>query len=936
LSIGLDKKCIVWDLKSRKQLQKIIMSNVPEYAFFISCDSMILTANKHEITVWDIITGIKLANLETNNEITACFEDFKGNLIYTTYGSYVGLNKLTLKEIFRHTLPIGFIAQPYGDSIFISNTILNCGFSSPTPNTEKGIVALPTFKAPEKKIISLMKHKTLLLNCKEGLSYYVNEEIIQVKKISTDINLKLYGHPFTLGRKSQFEIISSADVSPNFLIVGYDGGKIKIYNSKNCKILQFINHHETTVNDITVSPDEKYFATCSSEEIILWDMQSFRPIHCFRNSSGNITTFNLSSDNKKLAIVSSNGKLQHWNLETNEINIGQIPTPVIYEMTYVKNVRMLSDSITELSILHGSVEDGYFKRPTEYIGRWLVYKNEIELKPLRKYGVFDEKISLKGGEPQAVTTKSGEILIKANLNSLEWYKNEGANEIRLKFSVVNAHDDKISCLRIDEENDLLYSSSEDGSLKIWTLKDGKEIVTLLSYEKDFLYLSPENFYYSSKGSVQNVGFRKGLCVYPFDQFDIIYNRPEKVLSRLPFAGEQELQLFKLAYSKRIKWLGLREDNIKSDVKSIPELKIESEKIKSTNKKKYLLSFSASDSLRGITKINVLINGVSYREKNYQGKKQVADSVSIQLSQGNNFIQIFATNSFGISSFKEGFFVEQTSSEKPNLYVLTIGSGKFNQKEFDLKYAGKDALDVASFFKKNRAFKKIHTKTIINEEVTSASVMSAIEKLNNISVDDHVIVFFAGHGILDANLNYFLSTTEVNFISPSKKGISYDSLLHAIEKIPARSKVFFIDACHSGELDKDDVIKSEETYINEGKLVFRSIKGGVVSKEGAVGLKKSLEFSKMIFTDLRNNNGVTVISSAGGAEYAIEGEKWNNGIFTYCLLNGMKKRIADINKDGKIFLSELQEYLTGEVKRVSNGLQIPTSRSENIYNDFFIK
>jgi uncharacterized caspase-like protein len=69
------------------------------------------------------------------------------------------------------------------------------------------------------------------------------------------------------------------------------------------------------------------------------------------------------------------------------------------------------------------------------------------------------------------------------------------------------------------------------------------------------------------------------------------------------------------------------------------------------------------------------------------------------------------------------------------------------------------------------------------------------------------------------------------------------------------------------------------------------------------------------------------------EFAMEGEDWNNGLFTYCFIHGVKSKAADLNQDGEIWLSELQEYVGEEVSKLSNGQQQPTSRIENQTVDF---
>ncbi|HWY35717.1 MAG TPA: ankyrin repeat domain-containing protein, partial [Nitrosopumilaceae archaeon] len=91
----------------------------------------------------------------------------------------------------------------------------------------------------------------------------------------------------------------------------------------------------------------------------------------------------------------------------------------------------------------------------------------------------------------------------------------------------------------------------------------------------------------------------------------------------------------------------------------------------------------------------------------------------------------------------------------------------------------------------------------------------------------------------------------------------------------------------------------------------------------------------MFTDLRKTSGATVISSAGGTEYAIEGAEWNNGVFSYSMINALRKHKADADNDGRVYLSELQKYIEEDVPKITFGKQQPTSRSENISNDVLI-
>jgi uncharacterized caspase-like protein len=89
----------------------------------------------------------------------------------------------------------------------------------------------------------------------------------------------------------------------------------------------------------------------------------------------------------------------------------------------------------------------------------------------------------------------------------------------------------------------------------------------------------------------------------------------------------------------------------------------------------------------------------------------------------------------------------------------------------------------------------------------------------------------------------------------------------------------------------------------------------------------------VFTSVESVTGATVISSAGGAEYAIESKEKSNGLFTYAVLEFLDEEV-DINGLGTV--SELRDYVYKKVVEKSNNAQRPTARSENISNDFRIR
>ena len=140
----------------------------------------------------------------------------------------------------------------------------------------------------------------------------------------------------------------------------------------------------------------------------------------------------------------------------------------------------------------------------------------------------------------------------------------------------------------------------------------------------------------------------------------------------------------------------------------------------------------------------------------------------------------------------------------------------------------------------------------------------------------------------------------------------------------------MDTCHSGEVDK------EEGYVDENEVIDENETND--SERGSdqkIISQSSFELMKDMFADVRKGTGSTIISSAGGSEYAYESDKTKNGIFTYILINGITTKKADLNKDGKIMISELKDYLMKKVSKMTQGHQNPTCRRQNLEFDFKI-
>jgi uncharacterized caspase-like protein len=273
--------------------------------------------------------------------------------------------------------------------------------------------------------------------------------------------------------------------------------------------------------------------------------------------------------------------------------------------------------------------------------------------------------------------------------------------------------------------------------------------------------------------------------------------------------------------------------------------------------------------------------------------------------------------------------------KPDLYIFAVGVSKYKDSTMNLTYSDKDVKDIAALFteknKINLYYANVYVKLLTNKEATVSNVQTAAAFLKNSKPNDQVILFYSGHGLIDPKLDYYVAMNDVDFMNPASGGLLYTHFQDLFDGLQARKRLLLIDACHSGEIDKDEYTPSalasnnEEQVVVEKELQFRGKK--------VIGIGNANELMKELFTDIRKETGATVIASSSGTEYSVESPTWKNGVFTFALKEALSDMKADRNKDKEITLTETREYLIKRVKELTGGEQNPTTRQENIEFDY---
>jgi hypothetical protein len=493
------------------------------------------------------------------------------------------------------------------------------------------------------------------------------------------------------------------------------------------------------------------------------------------------------------------------------------------------------------------------------------------------------------------------------------------------------------------------ASLEMNAVQIFDVNSRKVVGRLYAKQSAAAFLCEDGLY-MNRGPVDSlVAFRKGKRTYPFEQFDLRLNRPDIVLERLG-APAEAVGIAKQLREKRLKRMGVTEEMLQPDF-HVPELEIVGDVPVTTDADEINLAIKASDSKYPLERLRVYVNNVPVNGRDGeslsdQNTQTLERTIPIKLAAGMNKIQVSVLNGAGAESLYANAEVNCTAQRpKPTLYAVALGVSDYAKPDWNLKYAAKDARDVLERLKtrSGASYGEVKELLLTDKQVTKDSLAQIKDFLKDATIDDTVLMFVAGHGLLDSNYDYYFGTTDIDFNNPAEQGIAFEEFDDLLAGLPSLKKSLLIDTCHAGELDEEEKTLlasaggTAASLPTGNGIAMRSIgtRGmNVKAVEGARGASEWYDRLQGLFVDLRRGSGSTILSSSAGAEYALESSEQQNGLFTYAVLEALDgKKEADSDKDGSIEMSELGEYVKKRVSELTNNKQTPNTRRVNLEGDF---
>ncbi len=257
-------------------------------------------------------------------------------------------------------------------------------------------------------------------------------------------------------------------------------------------------------------------------------------------------------------------------------------------------------------------------------------------------------------------------------------------------------------------------------------------------------------------------------------------------------------------------------------------------------------------------------------------------------------QVTASNTIKYAELNPALVKTQPSKDAVAIIIGIQNYKRVPKAEF----ANNDAQAFYDYAIRALGVKPENIKLLVDEQADEVEILSAFQNWLPVKVRKQktdVYVYYSGHGLPsdDGNSLYILPHgADKQFIA--KTAINQQEVVAALQAAQPKSVTMFMDACYSGQ------IRTGENLIASAR---------------PIAIKSNAQLFPAEFT---------VITASQSDQIASSSADFKHGIFSYYLMKGMEGD-ADENKDNKITVGEMQNYLQDMVGRKAmsvNRKQIP--------------
>jgi WD40 repeat protein len=688
--------------------------------------------------------------------------------------------------------------------------------------------------------------------------------------------------------------ISAVAFSPDgkILASSYENDEtVKLWNIAKGQELRTLTGNIGNVNSVAFSPDGKILASGDSDEIKLWNVETGQELRTLKvEYAGNIISLAFSPDGKTLAsIYEDDGRILLWNVES-----GQKLKPLaghglsgVYSIAFSPDGKTLASGDSD-EIKLWNVETGQELRTLK--AKAIASVGSLAFSPDGK--------TLASGDYEGMmllwSVESGQQIRSLNINN--------PNALREVHSLVPDYTSS-GGEAITRDGRYQIKAGANGKIDLYDFKTGKLLASLITFDKiDWAVITPDGLFDGSPAAWRLLSWRLSNRLHDIAPIEAFYNefyRPG--LLQDIFAGKQIERP-----TRDISAIDIRQPKV--------EVKMSNAEQNATNISarrvtiKVEVTAAPPDQKRrttsGARDVRLFRNGSLikvWRGNVLGGSRSVTLTATVTVVAGDNSFTAYAFNNENVKSRDAELRIKGADSlkRKGTAYVLTIGVDKYDNSQYNLRYAVADAQVVGKELKLKQQqlgiYEPVEVIELTNENATKEKIIKTLIDLQSrTQPEDAVIVFFAGHGTAQGN-RFYLLPHDLGYRGDRNKldaaglklilerSISDKELEAAFEGIDAGQLLMVLDACNSGQ-----ALEAEEK------------RRGPMNSKG--------------LAQLAYEKGMYILTAAQSYQAAKESSEKGHGLLTYALIEeGLKQPVADSEPpDGKIMVREWFDYATRSV------------------------
>jgi hypothetical protein len=504
---------------------------------------------------------------------------------------------------------------------------------------------------------------------------------------------------------------------------------------------------------------------------------------------------------------------------------------------------------------------------------------------------------------------------------------------------LRGHDGVVLDAALTPDRRHLVTVGSDGIAALWrlpaTLFDGSGVgepellaQRLTTPLGGWLVMTPEGFYSGTREAIDGVQARRGNESFPAAQVELSQHRPDLVQARIGLVPPARIAALRRAWELRLRRQGLDAARLASAAR--PEARFAAALPLRHDGAVLAVPVVAEQAEGGIQRILVTVSGVPVPDRHGLGRgrdgvradaegRRLEATVAVPLAHGSNIIEVTAVGRDGLEGPLRRAVVDRPGTAAPRLIVAAVGVSRYARGEYDLRHAASDAERAARTIAALPGFAAAEVHLVRDAEASRDGILALRQRLAASGPDDLVVLFLAGHGVLDERQDWWFLTHAGDPEQPAAGCVAYHEIEGLFDGIPAQRRLLLMDACHAGEVD------AAATVPGPGVAV-RAVRG--LKRVTSTGSAEDAALMRDIFIDLRRAAGAVVIAASAGQEVAYEDDRWQGGAFTRALLDSLADPAADRDGDRRLSALEWRAATAERVAAMTGGVQRPVQRADN--------